>query len=75
MDFLRRREAAGKLTEWQRGLLKRLENFTRREREKVIAELQAQIDRLLKEGGIKKRVRRNDGNQNEDQRRKTHNPN
>jgi hypothetical protein len=49
MDFLRRREAAGKLTDWQRGLLERLENFSRKERKRVIAELQAQLNRLLED--------------------------
>jgi hypothetical protein len=62
MDFLRRREAAGKLTDWQRGLLERLENFSRKERERVIAELQAQLNRLLEDQNKKKGVKRNDGN-------------
>jgi hypothetical protein len=55
MDFLRRREAAGKLTNWQRGLLERLENFSRKERERVMAELQAQLNRLLEDQNKKKR--------------------
>jgi hypothetical protein len=54
MDFLRRREAAGKLTDWQRGLLERLENFSRKERERVIAELQAQLNRLLEDQNKKR---------------------
>jgi hypothetical protein len=55
IQSLRRKSEAGELEEWRVGLLQRLEAFMAKEREKVLAELQGQINTLLKsqnkEGG------------------------
>jgi len=55
LQSLRRKFEAGELNDWRVGLLQRLEAFMAKEREKVIAELQGQINALLedqkKEGG------------------------
>jgi hypothetical protein len=55
IQSLRRKLEAGELEEWRVGLLQRLEAFMAKERNKVLAELQGQINALLesqnKEGG------------------------